>query len=112
MTRAGTERPVLCLVYADGHVIALSNAPATDKRIRDDFKVMCKMGITGYRLTRLVLDEAVPLYAVGLGCPACRIAFPCGCSPESVLAGGCAHGKTEAVHKAAVAAGVPQDGSA
>lgn len=97
MVTGGT---VLCLVADDGHVPAFSADPSLDERISFDHAVMTEVGVTGFRLEHLPLDDAAALHIASLACQGCLITLPCGCGTDIKQLLACPHGAVAAIQAA------------
>jgi hypothetical protein len=110
-TTDGFGRPtVLATVYTDGHVGMTSSGPETDGNVEAMAKLLAAVGIPGWELKRIAIDDAVPAYLAGLDCPNCALVLPCGCSVMRVLADQCPHGQARRIHRIAHDLGYCSDG--
>jgi hypothetical protein len=89
------------MIHRDGHAGAIANGGVTDTFVRNQHDLLRRVGIQGWALRRLSLEDAVTAYLDGLNCPTCALVLPCGCSVQRVLAGQCPHGSAGRVHRIA-----------
>jgi len=99
MRRDGLGREVvLSLIHDDGHVGMLANHGTLEPMIIQLHTLYAWMGIEGWAVQCLPVEEAVYAHMQGQGCARCAVVFDCGCSWLRVAARQCGHGSAGRLH--------------